>query len=57
LPRRQAKPGLTFYCAVRAERHMTALIYIMLVSILGFFFLKDGPEFRNSILEVLAEGS
>ncbi len=33
------------------------LIYIVLVPILGFFFLKDGPEFRNSILKMLAEGS
>ena len=37
--------------------HAGSLIYIVLVPILGFFFLKDGPEFRNSILEMLAEGS
>ena len=29
----------------------------MLVPVLGFFFLKDGPEFRDSLLEMLAEGS
>jgi predicted PurR-regulated permease PerM len=37
--------------------HAGSLIYIVLVPILGFFFLKDGPEFRNSILEMFAEGS
>ena len=37
--------------------HAGSLIYIVLVPILGFFFLKDGPEFRNSILEMLAKGS
>jgi len=37
--------------------HAGSLIYIVLVPILGFFFLKDGPEFRNSLLEMLAEGS
>ena len=37
--------------------HAGSLIYIVLVPILGLFFLKDGPEFRNSILEMLAEGS
>jgi predicted PurR-regulated permease PerM len=37
--------------------HAGSVIYIVLVPILGFFFLKDGPEFRNSILEMFAEGS
>ncbi|MGA2261159.1 MAG: AI-2E family transporter [Acidobacteriota bacterium] len=37
--------------------HAGSLIYIVLVPILGFFLLKDGPEFRKSILEMLAEGS
>jgi predicted PurR-regulated permease PerM len=37
--------------------HAASLIYIVLVPILGFFFLKDGPEFRNSMLEMLAAGS
>jgi predicted PurR-regulated permease PerM len=37
--------------------HAGSLIYIVLVPVLGFFFLKDGPEFRNSILGMLAEGS
>jgi len=37
--------------------HAGSLIYILLVPILGFFFLKDGPEYRNSILEMLAQGS
>ena len=37
--------------------HAGSLIYIVLVPVLGFFFLKDGPEFRNSLLEMLAEGS
>ena len=37
--------------------HAGSLIYIVLVPILGFFFLKDGEEFRSSILEMLAEGS
>ena len=37
--------------------HAGSLIYIVLVPILGFFLLKDGPEFRNSILEMLGEGS
>jgi predicted PurR-regulated permease PerM len=36
--------------------HAGSLIYILLVPILGFFFLKDGPEFRSSILEMLAAG-
>jgi predicted PurR-regulated permease PerM len=33
------------------------LIYIVLVPILGFFFMKDGSSFRRSLLEMLAEGS
>jgi predicted PurR-regulated permease PerM len=37
--------------------HAGSVIYIVLVPILGFFFLKDGPEFLNSILEMFAEGS
>jgi predicted PurR-regulated permease PerM len=37
--------------------HIGSLIYIVLVPVLGFFFLKDGPEFRNSLLKMLAEGS
>jgi predicted PurR-regulated permease PerM len=37
--------------------HAGSLIYIVLVPVLGFFFLKDGPEFRNSLLGMLAEGS
>jgi predicted PurR-regulated permease PerM len=37
--------------------HAGSLIYIVLVPILGFFLLKDGPELSNSILEMLAKGS
>jgi predicted PurR-regulated permease PerM len=37
--------------------HTGSLIYIVLVPILGFFFLKDGSGFRNSLLEMLTEGS
>jgi predicted PurR-regulated permease PerM len=37
--------------------HAGSFIYIVLVPILGFFFLKDGPEFSNSILEMIAKGS
>ena len=37
--------------------HAGSLLYIVLVPILGFFFLKDGPEFRNSVLEMIAKGS
>jgi predicted PurR-regulated permease PerM len=37
--------------------HAGSLIYVLLVPILGFFFLKNGPEFRTSLLEMLAEGS
>jgi predicted PurR-regulated permease PerM len=37
--------------------HAGSLMYIVLVPILGFFFLKDGPEFRNSLLRMLGEGS
>jgi predicted PurR-regulated permease PerM len=34
-----------------------SLLYILLVPILGFFLLKNGPEYRKSILEMLAVGS
>jgi predicted PurR-regulated permease PerM len=37
--------------------HAGSLIYVVLVPVLGFFFLKGGPEFRTSIFEMLAEGS
>jgi predicted PurR-regulated permease PerM len=37
--------------------HVGSLIYILLVPILSFFFLKNGPEFRTSLLEMFAEGS
>jgi predicted PurR-regulated permease PerM len=37
--------------------HAGSLIYIVLVPILGFFFLKDGAIYRRSILEIFAEGS
>jgi predicted PurR-regulated permease PerM len=37
--------------------HAGSLIYIVLVPVLSFLFLKDGPEFRNSMLEMLTEGS
>ena len=37
--------------------HIGILIYIVLVPVLGFFFLKDGPEFRNSLLRMLDAGS
>jgi len=37
--------------------HAGSLIYIVLVPILGFFFLKDGPHFHNSLLLMLSEGS
>ncbi len=34
-----------------------SLIFIVLVPILSFFFLKDGREMRSSLLSFLAEGS
>jgi predicted PurR-regulated permease PerM len=37
--------------------HAGNLVYIVLVPILGFFFLKDGPEFRSSLLGMFAEGA
>jgi predicted PurR-regulated permease PerM len=37
--------------------HAGSLVFIVLVPILGFFFLKDGRSIRHSILEILAEGS
>jgi predicted PurR-regulated permease PerM len=37
--------------------HAGSIIYIVLVPVLGFFFLKDGPEFRTAIMGMLAEGS
>ena len=37
--------------------HAGNLIFIILVPILSFFFLKDGRELRNSILGILAAGS
>jgi predicted PurR-regulated permease PerM len=37
--------------------HAGNLIYIVLVPILGFFFLKDGPKIRASVLEMVAKGS
>jgi len=33
------------------------LIYIVLVPILGFFFIKDGASLRSSLFEMLAAGS
>ncbi len=36
--------------------HAGSLIYILLVPILGFFFLKDGAIFRGSMLEIFTEG-
>jgi predicted PurR-regulated permease PerM len=43
--------------AIRFLSHAGSLVYIFLVPILGFFFLKDGPQFRNSLLQMLSEGS
>jgi predicted PurR-regulated permease PerM len=43
--------------ALRFLSHAGSLIYIVLVPILGFFFLKDGARFRNSLLEMCTEGS
>jgi predicted PurR-regulated permease PerM len=37
--------------------HAGNLIYIVLVPILGFFFLKDGPKIRTSAFEMFAKGS
>jgi predicted PurR-regulated permease PerM len=37
--------------------HAGSLVFIVLVPILSFFFLKDGRLIRHSILEILAEGS
>jgi predicted PurR-regulated permease PerM len=37
--------------------HAGNLIYIVLVPILGFLFLKDGPEFHTFLLKMFAEGS
>ena len=34
-----------------------SLIFIILVPILSFFFLKDGQEMRSSVLGILAEGA
>ena len=36
--------------------HIGSLIYIVLVPVLGFFFLKDGPEFRNSLIKNACRG-
>jgi predicted PurR-regulated permease PerM len=43
--------------AVSVLSYAGSLIYIVLVPILGFFFLKDGTVFRSSILEMLVEGA
>jgi predicted PurR-regulated permease PerM len=37
--------------------HAGNLIYIVLVPILGFFFLKDGPKIRTFVFEIFAKGS
>jgi predicted PurR-regulated permease PerM len=37
--------------------HAGNLIYIVLIPILGFFLLKDGPKIRASLLEMFAKGS
>ena len=37
--------------------HAGSLIFIVLVPILSFFFLKDGRVIRSSVLGILAEGS
>ena len=37
--------------------HAGSLIFIVLVPILSFFFLKDGGVIRSSLLGILAEGS
>jgi predicted PurR-regulated permease PerM len=37
--------------------HAGNLVFIVLVPILSFFFLKDGRLIRHSVLEILAEGS
>ena len=37
--------------------HAGSLIFIVLVPILSFFFLKDGAVIRSSVLGILAEGS
>ena len=37
--------------------HAGSLIFIVLVPILSFFFLKDGRVMRSSVLGILAEGS
>ena len=37
--------------------HAGSLVFIVLVPVLSFFFLKDGRSIRRFILEILAEGS
>jgi len=37
--------------------HAGSLVFIVLVPILSFFFLKDGRAIRSSMLAILAEGS
>lgn len=37
--------------------HAGSLVFIALVPILSFFFLKDGRALRSSLLEILGEGS
>ena len=37
--------------------HAASLVFIVLVPILSFFFLKDGRAIRSSMLEILADGS
>jgi predicted PurR-regulated permease PerM len=43
--------------ALNVLSHAGSLIFIVLVPILSFFFLKDGRAIRSSVLGILAEGS
>ena len=43
--------------ALGALSHAGSLMFIVLVPILSFFFLKDGRVIRSSVMGILAEGS
>lgn len=43
--------------ALEVLSHAGSLIFVVLVPILSFFFLKDGRAIRRSILEIFDEGS
>jgi predicted PurR-regulated permease PerM len=43
--------------ALNILSHAGSFLYVLLVPILGFFLLKDGPELRGSLLDMFGEGS